>query len=137
MRRPAALAIATALGIAAALAIAAVLALPAPALARGGDDVRVAGTCGAGAASSLRLRADDGTIRVEFELRGRRRGERWTVALVHERRVVWRGRARTRSGGARLRVRRSLPDFEGADQVGVRASGPRGNACEASAVIRG
>jgi hypothetical protein len=120
-----------------ALSIALVLALPAPALARDDRDVRVTGMCGTGASSTLRLRAKDGAIRVEFELRGERRGERWRVALVHERRVVWRGRARTRSGSARLRVRRSIPDYDGADQVGVRASGPRGNTCEATAVIRG
>jgi hypothetical protein len=107
---------------------------PAPALAHD-DDVRVSGSCGAGASSKLRLRAKDGAIRVEFEVRSRRRGESWRVALVHERRVVWRGRARTRSGSRSFRIRRSIPDFDGADQVGVRASGPGGNTCEAAGVV--
>jgi hypothetical protein len=110
------------------------LAAPAPALAH---DVRVSGHCGRGASSQLRLSAHDGAIRVEFELRGRRGGERWRVVLVHERRVRWRGRARTRSGSHSFRVRRSVPDFSGADQVTVRASGPRGNTCVAGGRLTG
>jgi hypothetical protein len=121
----------------AALSLALVLAFPTAALARDDRDVRVAGTCGAGASSTLRLRAQDGVIRVEFELRGERAGERWRVAIVHERRVVWRGSARTRSGSARLRIRRSIGDYAGADQVGLRAAGPRGTTCEAAATVRG
>ena len=110
------------------------LALTAPAAAlahREDKDVRVSGTCGRGAT------AKDGAIRVEFEVRSRRGGERWRVVLVHERRVAWRGRARTRSGSGSFRVRRSLPDFGGADQVTARASGPRGNICQAGGVLTG
>lgn len=55
----------------AAIALVLLLAVPAPALARDGDDVRVAGTCGRGASAELRLKADDG--RIEVELRVRRR----------------------------------------------------------------
>src|SRR3954454_24228973 len=119
------------------VAIALALAMPTVASARGGGDVRVSGTCGRGATSQLRLSAHDGAIRVEFELRGRHRGELWRVVLVHERRVAWRGRARTRSGSHAFRVRRSIPDFSGADQVTVRASGPRGNTCVAGGRLRG
>jgi hypothetical protein len=124
----------------AAICLALSLLAPAPALAHGGgdgQDVRVSGTCGTGASSRLRLRAKDGALRVEFELNSRRSGERWRVVLVHERRVAWRGRARTRSGSGSFRIRRSLPDFEGADQVTVRASGPRGNTCQASVLLAG
>jgi hypothetical protein len=116
------------------LSILLALTLAAPASARD-DDVRVEGSCGAGAESLLRLRADDGSIRVEFRVDSRRSGERWRVALVHERRVVWRGRVRTRSGGS-FRVRRSVPDYDGADEVSVRASGPGGNTCQAEATLR-
>jgi hypothetical protein len=123
------------------LALALFAPAPAPALAHGsggdGQDVRVSGTCGKGASSRLRLRAKDGAIRVEFEVDGRRSGERWRVVLVHERRVAWRGRARTRSGSDSFRIRRSLPDFGGADQVTARASGPRGNTCEATGLLAG
>lgn len=119
------------------LALALALGAPAPALGRdGGDtDVRVRSTCGEGATSELRLRAEDGEIRVELEVDGDRALGRWRVVLAHERRVVWRGQARTRSGSGSFRVRRSIPDFEGADQVTARASGPRGTTCQATAIL--
>jgi len=110
--------------------------VPTAANARDDDDVRVRGSCGKGARSKLRLRARDDAIRVEFEVDRNRSGERWRVTLVHERRVVWRGRVRTRSGSGSFRVRRSVPDFGGADRVTARASGPRGVTCHASAVLR-
>jgi hypothetical protein len=124
--------------ILAAISLALALGGPSSALARGGggEDVRVSGTCGKGASSEFRLRAKDGAIRVEFEVRSRRTGERWRVVLVHERRVAWRGSARTR-GGRSFRIRRSIPDFDGADQVTARASGPRGNTCQATGLLRG
>ena len=123
----------------AAICLALALGAPGSALARGGDnrDVRVSGTCGRGAASKLRLRAKDGALRVEFEVDSHRAGERWRIVLVHERRVAWRGQARTRRGNGSFRIRRSLPDFGGADQVTARASGPRGNTCEATALLAG
>ena len=122
----------------AALCVVLALVAPAPALARGGDDdVRVTGTCGKGATSKLRLRAKDGAIQVEFEVKANRGGQRWRVVLVHERRVAWRGRARTRSGSRSFRIRRSIPNFDGADQVTARASGPRGNTCAATGLLTG
>jgi hypothetical protein len=123
----------------AALCVALALVAPAPALGRGGDDddVRISGTCGKGATSKLRLRPKDGAIQVEFEVKANRGGQRWRVVLVHERRVAWRGRVRTRSGSESFRVRRSIPDFGGADQVTARASGPRGNTCQATGVLTG
>ena len=77
--------------------------LPRGALAHGGDDqdVRVAGSCGSGARRSSGSGRATARSRVEFEVDADRGGERWRVVLVHERRVVWRGRARTRSGAAR------------------------------------
>jgi hypothetical protein len=122
---------------AAALAL---LAIPAPALARGGGDdgrreARVAGRCTGGATSQLRLRSRDGEIRVEFEVRRSRGGERWRVVLIHERRVAWRGTVRAARSGGSFRVRRSMRDYDGSDRVTARASGPRGLTCEASARV--
>ena len=93
-------------------------------------------TCSKGATAELRLRSRDGEIRLEFELRRRRSGELWRVAVVQERRVVWRASLRTRGSSGSLRVRRSLRDLDGPDRVTVRASGPRGLTCEASATLR-
>ncbi|HKG02161.1 MAG TPA: hypothetical protein VKB03_03200 [Conexibacter sp.] len=113
------------------------LSLPASALARGGgEDVRVAGSCGRGASAELRVRTHHGALEVEYRVRRGRSGERWSVALVHERRVAWRGRATTSDGGDGFRIRRTLPDFAGADEITARASGPRGLTCTATAVLR-
>jgi hypothetical protein len=116
-----------------------VAATPAGAKDGGSDDrreARVTATCSRGASAELRLRSRDGTIRVEFDLRRRRSGELWRVALVQERRVRWRASLRTRGSGGSLRVRRMLRDLDGPDRVTVRASGPRGLTCEANATLR-
>jgi hypothetical protein len=127
----------------AACAVAFMLVLAAsPATAKGDDDgdrreARVAGTCGGGATSKLRLRSRDGAISVEFDVQQHRAGDAWRVVLVHERRVEWRGTARTRGSSGSFRVRRTLDDFDGPDQVTARASGPRGITCQASATLPG
>jgi hypothetical protein len=110
------------------------LVAPCAALARGGDDVRVAGSCGRGASAELRLKEDHGAIEVELRVRRGHSGERWSVTLVHERRVAWGGRATPRNDG--FRVRRTLPDFAGADEVTARAANARGLTCQATGTLR-
>jgi hypothetical protein len=116
---------------------------PASALAKGGGggggdrpEVRIAGSCGRGATSSLKLKARDGRIEAEFEVHGRARSL-WRVAFVQERRTVWRGRARTAGRSRSFSVERSLGDYPGPDQVFARAVGPRGVTCQASATLPG
>jgi hypothetical protein len=123
--------------VAALLALAA--AVPSPALARGGGrpEVRVSGTCGKGASSKIKLKADDGAIEVEFEVEHSRTRGMWNVVLVHERRVEWRGRARARAPRGSLSLERRVRDLIGADRVMVRAVGPRGITCSASATLPG
>ena len=127
-------------------AVVALLCAPAAAAARDGDssgsgsgdrrEARVKAVCSQGATAELRLRSRDGSIRVEFDLRRRRSGELWRIALVQERRVQWRASLRTRGSSGSLRVRRTLRDLDGPDRVTVRASGPRGLTCEANATLR-
>jgi hypothetical protein len=111
----------------------------ADAVARGGDgggsEVRAAGSCGKGAASSLRLRGRDGAIKVRFEVDHSRARASWRVVLVQDRRVVWRGRARTR--GDSFEIERSLRDLPGADRVTARAWGPSGVTCAAAVTLPG
>lgn len=114
----------------------ALLALVVPGAAHARDDARVEVSCGGGAEAELRAEADDGAIEIELRIDSRRSGERWRIALVHERRVAWRGSGRTRGGGA-LRIRRTLPDYAGADEVTARATGPRGVTCQATAQLSG
>jgi hypothetical protein len=104
----------------------------------GGDrpEVRVAGTCGHGASSTLKLKARDGGIEAEFEVHGRA-GSSWRVVFVQERRTVWRGHARTGGTSHSFSVERRLGDYPGPDQVFARAVGPRGMTCQATATLPG
>jgi hypothetical protein len=118
---------------------------PASALARGGGggggggggrpEVRVGGSCGRGATSSLKLKARDGGIEAEFEVHGRT--GLWRVVLVQEQRVAWRGKARTGGPSHSFSVERRLGDYPGPDQVLARAVGPRGITCSATATLAG
>ena len=116
---------------------AAALALPVAAAAddEPHDDVRRVGSCTRSSAIELELRADDGRIRVELGIETRRRGARWGVIVLHERRTVFRGVVRTRSNGS-LELRRSVPDWFGTDTFVVRATGPRAETCRVSATLR-
>jgi hypothetical protein len=121
------------------LALAAIA--PAGALAKGGHgdrpEVRVAGVCGKGATSKLKLKADDGRIEAEFEVDHNRSGTLWRVVFVQERRVVYRGRARTHGSSGSWSIEERLADYPGSDQVMARAVGPRGLTCQATAVLPG
>jgi hypothetical protein len=104
--------------------------------ARGGDgDVRVAGSCGRGAASSLRVHSDDGGIEVRFRLEQRRGRGLWRITVVHEQRVASRATRRTAPGDRTFELRRRLADLPGSDTVAVHAWGPRGLGCRATATL--
>ncbi len=124
-------------------ATAAVLAVagaasPGTADARDGDrvEVRVVGTCGGASAIRLRLRAEEGRIRVDTQVRTRRAGV-WRLTVLHERRAVVRPRIRVarRDGGFSHRV--TVPAGSGADAVAVRAVSPAGETCTAAATVAG
>jgi hypothetical protein len=115
------------------------LAAPAAEARHGGDrdEVRTAGTCGGSVRSELKLKSDDGGIEAEFELHQARGGSAWRLTIVQEGRVVWRGRATAGRSSRSFTVERRLRDLSGADRVSVRASGPSGVACRASATLPG
>jgi hypothetical protein len=99
------------------------------------DDVRVAGSCSGASEASLRLRADDGAIRVELRIDTGRARATWRVVLLHERRIDYRGSLRTSSSSRSLRLRITVADWFGSDTIAARATGPRGETCRASATI--
>jgi hypothetical protein len=107
-------------------------ALAAP--AKDGDDVRVTGKCSGGARSEMRVRARDDRIEVRFEVERGRVGA-WSVTLVHERRVAWRGKYRVPRAGGSFEVRRTVADLPGADSFTARALGPRGSTCRADGTL--
>lgn len=122
------------------LAVAALM--PAAGTAKDGEpggservEVRTAGVCGGAADAELRLRTEDGEIELRFAVDHIRPRVVWRVAVVHERRVVWRGNVRS-TASRQLEVERTLPDYPGADAVSVRAWAPSGLVCRAAALIR-
>ncbi len=113
-----------------------VLAVPVTAHADDGDeaDVRVERSCSARSTVRLRVRTrDDDELRVDYTVRTARRGGVWSIVVVHERRIAWRGRVRTGSSSGDLSRRLTLPDWPGRDTVTVRGLGPGGEICRASA----
>lgn len=126
--------------LAAALAVAAcalALASADPAEAKGGDDrveARAQGSCGRAGTARLRLRAEDGEVRVDTDVRTSRVGF-WRLTVLHERRVVKRVRVRATRASRGFRHRTFLPDYAGADAVRVRATGPRGEICTVAATV--
>lgn len=113
-------------------------ALAAPAQAASADDdreARVRGACSRTSEVRLRVRADDGTLRVELRIDTGRRGARWSVVLLHERRIAFRGVVRTTRSSGSLRLRRTVRDLFGRDTLVVRASGPGRETCRVSATL--
>jgi hypothetical protein len=113
------------------------LLLPPGSIADDGDDerreVRREATCTGSSEARLRLRAEDGEIEVRFEIAARGARSTWRIVLLHERRTVFRGVLRKRSG--KLELRRVVDDWFGEDEFVVRAAGPRAEACRVSAVV--
>jgi hypothetical protein len=95
-------------------------------------EARADGTCAGGARAELRLRAEEGAIEAELDVDRAGRGA-WRVALVHERRVAWKGRVRPAGSSRSFEVERRLRDLPGADVVAARAWGPGGRSCRVSA----
>lgn len=116
-----------------ALAFACALAVPLPAAAD--DDREVRGICSHGSETRLRVREDDGSLRIELRIDTGRRGARWSVIVLHERRIAFRGVLRTTRSSGSLRLRRSVRDLYGRDTIVVRASGPRRETCRIRATV--
>ena len=99
------------------------------------DEVRAVGACSRGVAAELRLKSDDRGIELRFKLRQTRASGAWRVALVQERRLVWKGTLRTRQQSRSFELRRTLQDLPGDDELTANAWGPRGLRCRASATL--
>jgi hypothetical protein len=99
------------------------------------EDVRVAGDCGRGATSSLRVRGRDDGIEIRFRLRQTRGRGVWRITIVHENRVSVRATSKTTRTDDSFELRRTLPDLRGSDTVVVHAWGPSGLGCRAAATL--
>jgi hypothetical protein len=115
------------------------LAQAPPAQARDGGErveVRVQGVCGRTSSARLRLRAEDGRIRIDTEVRTPRTGL-WRLTVLHERRMVTRVRVRATKAARGFEHRVVVPDYVGADAVSIRAVAPGGETCTATATVAG
>jgi hypothetical protein len=101
-------------------------------------DVRVERSCAGQSTIRLRVRAeDDDRLRVDLDVRTPRRGARWAVSVVHERRLTWSATRRTSGRSGSFSVRFGMPDWPGHDTVVARAVGPRGETCRAAVTVDG
>jgi hypothetical protein len=102
----------------------------------GRQEIRVNGVCGRGATSKLQVKARDGALEVEFEVEHTRARAKWSVSLVREGAVQWRGNARTSSRRS-FSIERRMSDLPGPDQIMARAVSSSGITCQANAVLPG
>ena len=120
------------------LAVAVVgLVIPGCAAADDGHDraeVRTRGVCTGSSVSTLRVRSEEGTVRIEFQIDSPRDAARtWTLVVLRERRIAFRGMLRPARGSRSVRLRRTVPDWPGSEQIVVRAVTVNGETCRAQA----
>ena len=83
----------------------------------------------------LRVRAEEGSIRVELEVETGRNRAAWSVVILHERRLVFRGALRTAPPSGSFELRRVVADWFGPDAIVARATGPAGETCRITVVV--
>src|ERR1700750_3329176 len=77
--------------------------------------------------TALSLARVDGRISARFTVDHAEPGPAWRLVVVHEGRVAWRGRGRPGPFW--------LEDYDGADHVSIRATGPNGRICTAEKTL--
>lgn len=98
-------------------------------------ELRQNGVCSMSSRVELRVRAEEGSLRVQLEVDTSRNGAPWAVVLLHERRIVFRGTFRTAAPSGSFELRRTVVDWFGPDAIVARATGPRGESCRAAVVV--
>jgi hypothetical protein len=97
-------------------------------------EVRRSGRCSGASVWKLKLKLDDGRIETEYEVDQNRVGQRWSVVLRDNGRVVFRGLRSTRAPSGSFTVERRLPNRAGSDRITARARNLRsGEVCGCSA----
>jgi hypothetical protein len=100
-----------------------------------GTDVRVEGSCTGSTTSELRVRAEDGRLRIEFRINTKRPYRAWSLVILRERRIVFRRAVRSAHGGHAVDVRRTIDDWPGTDAIVARASARGGQSCVATVSV--
>jgi hypothetical protein len=120
-------------GLAAITAVA-ICAVPAAlaAPAKGGDDIRVKGTCTQASSAKLRLSQENGRIEVEVEVNQNRVGRTWKVVLRQNGAVIKRLTKVTRAPSGSFTARLLAGNSAGTDRFVATAS-RTGESCAARA----
>lgn len=92
-----------------------------PASAKGGDEIRNAGSCTGRTTWELKAKARDGGIEVEYEVDSNRVGQVWRWSLHQNGVRVAAGRATTKAPSGSFSVERRLPNRSGVDTFAGRA----------------
>ena len=106
-------------GLTAALALSVVGA--APAIAKDGDVIR-RGSCSGASDWKLKLSPEDGRIEVEYEVDSNRVGQTWTVRIVKNGNVIFRGTRTTKAPSGSFEVRVVTSNPPGDDTFRARAT---------------
>lgn len=124
------------IGAACIVATALAVAMVPAAGAKGGDGLRVAGTCSDASTSKLKVKHDDGRIQVEFEVDQNRSGARWSVQLRRDGRLVFQGARRTVAPSGSFSVERRIANGTATATIHARAT-RSGEVCTATARLSG
>ena len=119
----------------AALTAVALVSVSTTALAKGGDDLVVEGTCTRASSAELKVGREDAGLELEFEVDQNRVGVRWNVVLRQNGKVVLRTTKLTRAPSGSFTARRLVPDRAGVDRIVATATRP-GETCTARASFR-
>ena len=95
----------------------ALVATAAPAALAKGTEVRTSGACSKGATWTLKTKADDGRLEVEFEVDSNRVGQSWSVRLKDNGVLVHSGTARTVAPSGSFEVERRIANRAGTDTI--------------------
>jgi hypothetical protein len=122
------------ISLAAAVAVGfAALALAPLASAKGGNSVRVSGTCTKSSTAKLKLSREDGRIEVEFQVDQNRNGVPWKVTLRRNGSLVTATTATTHAPSGSFSLRRVISGAHGT--VVAAATRSSGERCTAQAGI--
>jgi hypothetical protein len=120
-----------------ALVTASLASAAGPAEGGGGDrEIRRSGSCSGPSDWKLKLKFDDGRIEAEFEVDQNRVGQRWSVTLRDNGRIVFRGLRTTRAPSGSFELERRIANRRGLDRVVATARHARsGERCRGTARI--
>jgi hypothetical protein len=107
--------------------------VPATAAARGGDAIRVTGSCSGHSTSKLKAKHDDGRIEVEFEVDQNRNRQQWRVKLWDDGIRVFSGYRWTAPPSGSFSLERRIANRAGTDTIKAKAVNVKsGEICRAT-----